>query len=241
MSTLGERIRQAREHLKMSQETLAKKLGIKQPSVQAMEKSKAKKTKHLLALADALKQSPEWLETGRGEMRRHNVVDLDAARFVVGRPAEAAPPTLALRPVHVVGAVQAGVWLEALEWPPDDQYDMPLPIPGGFRGFQIQGFEVRGPSMDEIYPHGSIVVAVKFIDLGRNPRQGERVIALRLRPGECEATVKEFRIGTDGVARLWPRSTHPGFQSPIAVGEPDENGEGPQIAYLVIGSYRPEL
>lgn len=88
---------------------------------------------------------------------------------------------LSMRQIPVIGFVQAGVWLHTVELPPADRFDVPLPIQSGFDGFVVQGLVVRGPSMDEIYPHGSILAVVSFMDLGRDPRNGERVVALRHR------------------------------------------------------------
>ena len=242
MTGIGQRIRRAREALGLSQKELAEAVGIKQQTLQKLETDADRGTKHINKLARELQQDAAWLEENIGEMRQprpEGTRTLPVRRALPGRTLD---PTLDLREIKVIGAVQAGVWLPTVEWPLEDQYEMPLPIQMGYRGFPVQGLMVRGPSMDEIYPHGSIVVCVKFIDLGRDPRSGERVVALRLRHGECEATVKEYRVDRDGKARLWPRSTHPDFQRPIAVDDPmDDDADELQIAYLVIGSYRPEI
>lgn len=251
MSTFGERVRMAREEKEMSQEDLGNAIGIKQPSVAAMEKSKAKTNKHLIEIADALGQTTTWLRTGEGEFKRHrNAIRAGAGHARGSSTAVAsgvahrtiAPDMhISMRQVPVIGFVQAGVWLSTIELPPEDRFDIPLPIQAGFDGFVVQGLVVRGPSMDELYPHGSILAVVSFLDLGRDPRNGERVVALRHRHGESEATVKEYRIGKDGKERLWPRSSHPDFQQPILVDPPDGEDEELRIAYLVIGSYRPEI
>lgn len=146
----------------------------------------------------------------------------------------------ALRNVEIVGIVQAGVWREAVELPIEDRRMLPLPIPATFEGMPVQAFDVRGPSMDEIYPHGTVIVGVKFLDLGRSPRSGERVVAVRSNDqGMWESTCKEFRIDRDGKPRLWPRSTHPNFQQPIVL-EPDPE-ETLEVVWLVIMSVRPEI
>lgn len=236
--TLGDRIKLARDELKLSQQQLAKAVEITQQTVQELESGRSQTTRKILKFADVLKQDPKWLQDGVGQMRRHHGVVLEPAKFSAGLKDLSTGP---LRPVRVVGAVQAGEWVESLEWPLGEQYEMPLPIPQGYRGYAVQALEVRGPSMNEVYPPGSVIVVISFIDLGRDPRHGERVVALRLRPGEFEATVKEFRIDSDGKARLWPRSTHPDFQAPILAEDVDDPEEGLRIAYLVIGSYRPEV
>lgn len=237
----------------MTQKDLADRIGLEQPSIFAIEKSKAKSHKLLAEIAEALGQTQEWLKAERGDMRLYKSAPGKGRTAEPARTASAeiiklprrlslAPDvTVAMRNVPVIGYVQAGVWLATIELPPEDRYDIPLPIQSGFDRFDVFGLVVRGPSMDEVYPHGSVLAVVKFLDLGREPRHGERVVALRLRHGETEATVKEFRVDRDGKARLWPRSTHPSFQEPVPLDERDGEDAELHVAYLVIGSYRPEM
>lgn len=65
MESLGTRIRHAREKAKLSQAQLAERVGIKQPSVQAIETGKAAGTKHLMKLSEVLGVTPEWLSYGK--------------------------------------------------------------------------------------------------------------------------------------------------------------------------------
>jgi phage repressor protein C with HTH and peptisase S24 domain len=50
----------------LSQQELALAVGIKQPSVQAIESGRAKGTKHIVAIAQVTGRSPEWLAMGEG-------------------------------------------------------------------------------------------------------------------------------------------------------------------------------
>lgn len=231
--SIGTRIRTAREAADLTQHDLAKQLGVSRSAVAQWEAGKNAPTMDKIEeLSTALGQAGEWIVSGKGTMRQARAAD--AVNYPKGT---VATNVKNMKPVRVVGAIQAGVWLEAVEWPVSEQYEMPLPILPPYHNTPVVALEVRGPSMDVLYPDGSLVVCVKFMDLGRRPRHGERVVALRMRNGEVEATVKEFRIDPDGTARLWPRSSHPQFQQPVDV-TPDK--DGPQVAYLVIGSYRPE-
>lgn len=97
--------------------------------------------------------------------------------------------------------------------------------------------------MNELYPHGSTIVCVSLMDLGRDPIPGERVVCHRRSAVGLEATVKELRQDTKGDYWLWPRSTDPAFQQPWRLPRPDDHAadnEDVRIAALVIGSYRPE-
>lgn len=168
-----------------------------------------------------------------------------------------------LASVHVRGAVQAGVWKEAIEWPAEDWFAVTVPLDGRFPGASVYGLEVRGKSMDLVYPDGTVVLVVPFFDVGRPPRPGERVVVLRRSKGEeYEATLKEYQLDNAGRHILWPRSSDPEFQAPIILegtdppvalagnGLPTAESAGAfdhaaghpdlVIAALVIGSYRRE-
>jgi len=70
MKTFGDRVRERREELGMSQESLGKAAGISQSTIAQIERGRNQGTKHILSLARALSVSAEWLETGRGS--KHN-------------------------------------------------------------------------------------------------------------------------------------------------------------------------
>ncbi|OOR86373.1 hypothetical protein B0181_11685 [Moraxella caviae] len=68
MNSLSDRLKIARKNAKISQSALAQKVGISQPSYQALESGKSGKSAYLLQIAQALKVNSEWLATGKGEM-----------------------------------------------------------------------------------------------------------------------------------------------------------------------------
>ncbi|MBB3004408.1 phage repressor protein C with HTH and peptisase S24 domain [Paraburkholderia tropica] len=65
MNTFGDRVREKREELGMSQEGLGKAAGISQSTIAQIERGRNQGTKHILSLARALGVDAEWLETGR--------------------------------------------------------------------------------------------------------------------------------------------------------------------------------
>lgn len=165
--------------------------------------------------------------------------------------------------IHVKGAVQAGVWREAIEWEGDEWYSLTVPTVDRFPGIERFGLEVRGRSMDRMYPEGTIVMVVRFGDIGRDPEPGERVVTLRRSPETdlYEATLKEYQRDEQGRHILWPRSDDPEFQTAFILGDslPVSRGYEPMpaevsagavsdsagvpdimVAGLVIGSFRPE-
>ena len=67
MQSMGDRVRARRLELKLSQTALGDKGGVKYQTIQDLEKNKSSGSKHILAIAKALKVRPEWLETGKGQ------------------------------------------------------------------------------------------------------------------------------------------------------------------------------
>ena len=65
MTTLGQRLKQARKNKKFSQKVLAERVGIKQQAVQRIERGDVKNTCYIVELAHALEVSPDWLATGK--------------------------------------------------------------------------------------------------------------------------------------------------------------------------------
>jgi SOS-response transcriptional repressor LexA len=172
--------------------------------------------------------------------------------------------------IFVKGDVQAGVWREAIEWPADDWWTIEAPTSPRFPGAPRFGLLVKGRSMDRIYPDGTIVIVVRFLDIATAPEPGQRVVVARKNvAGEYEATLKEYDRDERGRHILWPRSTAPEFQTPFILPpgqsipsfaedqlpladdgianidnagalDHDAGVAETAIVALVIGSYRPE-
>lgn len=147
--------------------------------------------------------------------------------------------------VRVRAAVQAGVWLEAMEWVETEQYEISIPSPETY-GEKAFGLLVRGDSMNQEYTEGTILICVSIFDLdnsGDGIKNGDHVIVERhSRDGLREATCKELVIEESGKAWLWPRSTAPEHQQPIEVPWPNDHENASHdvvISAVVVGSYRP--
>lgn len=142
--------------------------------------------------------------------------------------------------LYVKGEVAAGVWKPQPERDPDDyetftgraDIEAPLQDRGGMR--------VIGESMNLVYPHGSIVEYVKVFSLDEI-KTGQRVIVQRIRDdGEYEVTVKEYLLDDLGHEWLVPRSSHPQFQTPQRVDQPEPGIVEVRILAVVVASVRPE-
>lgn len=115
--------------------------------------------------------------------------------------------------IMVRGEVRAGYFTSAAEYAEEDQFPITLPSPGGRHNFF--GLKVVGPSMNEVYPEGTIVVCCPIWEYDEALEEEDHVVVQRWENGLVEATVKELRHDPDGQPWLWPRSTHPEHQSPI--------------------------
>lgn len=172
----------------------------------------------LQKVADYFKVSFFWLLTGAGE-----VADSEKTK------------------VFVKGSVQAGVFSDSIEWPQDQWYEIDISSEKRYLAASRFAAQVQGESMNERYPHGSIVVCVALESSGLDVISGKRYIVHRTNKfGEIEQTVKLIKIDDSGSIWLHPESTHPDFQQPTRLDDVDSDIEGVHIFALVIASYRPE-
>ncbi|WP_272915725.1 helix-turn-helix domain-containing protein [Aristophania vespae] len=154
--------------------------------------------------------------------------------------------------INVIGAVQAGIFTEALEWEYDKRYHIRIPIDDGYSlDFNRYALEVRGESMNRIFPNGSLICVIDFSELGRSPQTGDYVTVMRRDAygAGFETTVKALQIREDGSYCLWPRSTDPSFQQPFIITSPESDTDffdpagAPdiQVKGLVVGTVRTRL
>ncbi|AXF52849.1 MAG: putative transcriptional regulator [Podoviridae sp. ctdb7] len=68
MKTLADRLKLARKHAKLTQRSLAEKVGVEQPVISQIETGKNQTSTHLLGIANACGVNPMWLAKGVGEM-----------------------------------------------------------------------------------------------------------------------------------------------------------------------------
>jgi transcriptional regulator with XRE-family HTH domain len=199
----------------LTQEQLAEKLDVEQPTVQRWERgTREPSISKMVQIAEVLGIDLAEL-FGQG-----NLLPLGPRLFVKGQ-------------------VAAGVWTEATEYPQDEwQTFTGRPDVTTDATFRF-GLRVEGKSMDLLYPPGSIVECVSTF--GHTEIQpGRRVIVIREREDHrFEATVKELVQGDDGKMWAVPRSSDPSFL-PINLTDPEPGIIETRIAAIVVASYRPE-
>ena len=79
MSTLGQRLRKARNLRGLKQAELAKASKVSQQLLSRIENEKIDSTNEVFSLADALHINAEWLATGKGEMEAEKRTSSDAS------------------------------------------------------------------------------------------------------------------------------------------------------------------
>lgn len=156
------------------------------------------------------------------------------------RPPEGFPSIVSL---EVRGFVQAGYWRETQEWPDFERYSTPMPDDSRFSGGQVFGLEVRGQSMNRVFPPGTILACANiFHSRASIPDdavlvQGRYVIAEVFDHGLVETTVKQLAQDEGGKWWLWPRSTDPRYQTPLPLDivDPETDSEV-RVTAIVISS-----
>ncbi|EOI7431990.1 S24 family peptidase [Yersinia enterocolitica] len=73
MNTFADRLNKALLEEGLSQEQLAKAVGLTQPAIQKLTSGKAKSSRKILEISEALRVKPEWLGRGEGPMREDGI------------------------------------------------------------------------------------------------------------------------------------------------------------------------
>ncbi|HVJ53047.1 MAG TPA: S24 family peptidase [Aliidongia sp.] len=173
----------------------------------------------------------------------------DAAGAAIGDLIGAVPVREIETPgIKIIGLVQAGLWMPALDLESADLGHVEAPLARAFQG-KAFGLKVNGTSMNLIYPEGTVIICIKLWDFEGDIEPGMRLVVYRKGAHDMvEATVKELRIDKrDGSKWLWPCSDDPAFQNPIPLpardgGDDGEFGEEGEVVIhaVVISSTRPE-
>lgn len=197
VETIGRRIRSLRDERGWNAAELAKRMGVDPGTISRWENGKQQLTlENAAALSVAFDVSIDYLRHGQP------LVPMGAAT-----DAEVFP---------VVGALQAGAWLEGEQWAPDEDTVVSFNLRPQWRHLVKQAYILRGDSMNKWMPSGAHVLVASTIANGIHPRSGHKVLVNRRRSdGLHEATIKELEITPDGEMWLWPRSTSPEFQAPV--------------------------
>lgn len=212
--TPGARIRRERKARKITLEGLSELTGMSEPVLSRIERG----------------------------TRRVTADDMQRVAGAMGlRPADLLDTPLS-RQVTVRGSVEAGLYQPREDWPEDEWYQVAIPPMPRYHGLDLQGAQVRGTSMNRIYPPGTVVVWAPMWQLqerGEGLRDGGRyIVRAHRKDGAVETTLKTFRRGTVGAPWLMPESDDPAYAAPIRYNEAETDSI--EIVGRVVASFRPE-
>lgn len=124
--SIGNRVKQARKALNLTQTELAKRSNLKQSSISDLEVGKSQGTTYLASLAATLGVSALWLETGKGSMTGE-LSSADVLELVPGA-----------RRVHAAGSDDAGL---------TQIMKVQIKVQAGMTGFQVEPEQHDGKTM----------------------------------------------------------------------------------------------
>lgn len=182
MTTLAERMKQARKHANLTQKALAIRVGIEQPLISQLETGKNHQSAHMAKIAHACGVSAIWLAEGIGEMTA------DGGSVEPSNVTMAAQPKMSYR-YPVISWVSAGSWQEAVQPYPDgfsDTYE--------FSEYNSKGpafwLKVKGDSMTSSNGQTIAEGTLILVDTEAEASPGRLVVAKL--PDSNEATFKKL-------------------------------------------------
>lgn len=204
MENLATRVKEKRKELGLSQSALAGLVGVAQQAIQKVETGKTREPRFIVALAAALKTTPEAL-AGVSSLGRNNTNEIP------------------IHHIRVEGVSHAGRF-EDISLIADDEFSREVitaPKDDRFPHAHQYALKVSGDSMNLRYPDGGYVICAAWNETGLEFRDGLAVHVERVRfASERETTIKIYRE-IDGKPWLYPDSTNKNHL-PIEInGDPD--------------------
>lgn len=189
MTTLADRIKQARKHADLTQRALATKVGVEQPVISQLETGKNLQSAHLSKIAHVCGVSAIWLSDGIGSMTR----SFDPNEAHGGHLEEGSNVESVLQPTRSfsypeISWVQAGSAREAVEM--SNVALCPQHTSDVWAGEDAFWLKVVGNSMSSAsgnsFPEGFLILVAPDIE----PRPGQYVVARMIDTNE--ATFKQL-------------------------------------------------
>jgi DNA-binding XRE family transcriptional regulator len=121
-------------------------------------------------------------------------------------------PIEGLRAVAVSGRVGAGLNADAYNYPEDDQRNIYVPDDADYRSLTLYAREIDGESMNQIYPHRSVVVMSRMTQRPGEILTGKRYhVRFTRADGAVEETIKTLVKDSTGRYWLQPESDSPEY------------------------------
>lgn len=181
---IGDRVKELRKQLSLTQKDLAEKLGLKsQTTIAAIEKNKNNPSNDLLMrMADLFKVSTDFLLGKEAPITASEALSVTAHDFIS---------------VPIVGAVRAGLPILATE---NIESSISLPSTMINKNKEYFALKIKGDSMNLEFQDGSIIIVEKT-NIVNNGEIGVVLI------DSCEATVKKI-IMNKNMITLIPMSSN---------------------------------
>jgi SOS-response transcriptional repressor LexA len=223
------RIEQRRQELGFSERRTAVEARLSPSQIRTMRrqwregKQRGVSARTVVSLAQALHTTPEWLISGTGP------------EDVIAKARRGPGATAGL---HLVGAVGAGLWLEAGSENNQTQLAQ-APADPRFPPEYQSAYEVRGTSIDRLARPGDFLIVLDRKAAGVSLRSGDIVMVTQTKNGLRETTARRFRT----------RMSAPGCELSFESNDPkhnvgiwlpnQESTESLSLGGIVVGVYRP--
>ncbi|ELM3616049.1 helix-turn-helix domain-containing protein [Aeromonas sobria] len=182
METINDRIAARRRAQKMSQDELARRIGITRVSISKWESGlNQPKGRYLNDLAAALGVTVDWLLTGEG-----NAPESSGEPQIPGYHNVEPAVILPGKRIPVLSYVQAGNWREMCEQASNFDGNVEFVTSSSEIGPYGFGLWLRGDSMMPLFKEGDLII----VDPDEGPQPGDYVVA---KNGSGEATFKKYR------------------------------------------------
>jgi SOS-response transcriptional repressor LexA len=182
METINDRIAARRRAQKMSQDELARRIGITRVSISKWESGlNQPKGRYLNDLAAALGVTVDWLLTGEG-----NAPESSGEPQIPGYHNVEPAVILPGKRIPVLSYVQAGNWREMCEQASNFDGNVEFVAASSEIGPYGFGLWLRGDSMMPLFKEGDLII----VDPDEGPQPGDYVVA---KNGSGEATFKKYR------------------------------------------------
>ncbi|MER9652460.1 XRE family transcriptional regulator [Mesorhizobium sp. M0152] len=208
----------------MSQRALADAAGTSQQVIQHLETKGGKGSTHLVAIAQALGVSAEYLWSGENISSPQHL--RESGGRLIGLSGTA----------PVIGTVGAGLWRETqVNAAASFGIEIPYLPTKSNNGIPQYGLRVEGNSMDKVVQPGEFV-SICLIEDGARFYTGDIVVVEKSKNGLYETTLKRLTKMTEDTLVLEPESSDPAF-TPLIM---NKGGDAEvRIVAVAIGKYAP--
>lgn len=174
--SIGIRVRQARKKAGLNQPDLAKRIGVKQPTISDLETGKSVSTVYLVQIAKECNVNTEWLATGNGSLEQDYEESFEISNY---------------RLVPIKGMAKMGQdgYYEEIIDGTEGFVELPISAPNAF------ALIARGDSMDPAIKDGQVI----WCDANVQYHKRDNIAIYKANGAKM---IKEFVSNQDGVLEV---------------------------------------